>query len=74
MSKKLWIGTQDDPADRTIITVSDADYKRTFRENRLDPIENAKVYRMRNLTTGKMVKIRHAPCGMICYCAMEFVK
>jgi hypothetical protein len=72
--KQLWIGTQLDAKDRTIITISDEDYQRTLRNDPSDPAENAKIFRLKNLSTGKMVKIKHAPCGLNCYCAMKFVK
>jgi hypothetical protein len=74
MARKLWIGTQPDVSARTvIIEISEKDYQRTLRKDRSDPVENAKVHRVKNLLTGKMVKIRHTSCGLDCYCAMEFV-
>lgn len=74
MARRLWIGTSTDAADNTVIEVSEKDYQRTMRKDRSDPVEKAKVFRFKNLLTGKMVKITHAKCGLDCYCAMEFVK
>ena len=67
---KLWIGTEDDPADRVTVVITKEDYA-------LLPVKNGRDWdravEVQDQVTRRVVKIRRAACGLPgCNCALEF--
>lgn len=67
MSQQIWIGTEPNPNDRLILTVSDAD-----AEN-VRPASIVGIVEVTDVTTNKKYRVQRADCGLGCRCALELV-
>lgn len=65
MSQQIWIGTEPNPNDRLIITISEADAQKVLPEF-IDGIVE-----VTDVTTDKQYRVQRADCGLGCRCALE---
>ena len=71
-SIKLWIGTEDSPADRPTIVITREDYEKLPYKNAADW---SRAVTVQDQVTAREVKIRRANCGLPnCRCALEFAE